>query len=797
MQPWLDLQFALVEMESAGMLAGTHKQANWDSMVSHKAPKELRLALKLANAASLLASSKAQYNFEKIVSHPNLHLLNKMLRMLTDYGLLTGSYAEINYNAVVNFECPDILIDALNELIKNGLLSGLNTQFNFFSMFFIVSSEAMVYVSKKVIPTDDGSLNHAVLEYMQSIEDDIREQMLQFIIQHIATPEQGRKELADYIYNKAALFVTQDKQVIFDKITLSKDPALLISIVSLVNQAGLFACDKAQYNFERIVGHPKLDVLYDQLLTMTEYGLLTGIHAQANYQALVNLKYPEISMLLEKLVSKGLLLGVDAQSAFSSMIDVASLDIVIRLLDGLCPTDEAEQNPVVVDCLMPIATIISQQMFQTMLLMMTPQTANSVEALQALSNCIDNEAGLFVGYNKQAIFNAITLHKDPVALIAVLNMAYKAGLLASRYAQYNFDSIVIHRELSTLHEALTIMTEYGLLTGIYAEANYHALVNLKYPELLSMFLTQVIPNALSLGVSAQFAFASIICVVNLDIVIRAWDGIYLTNEAVQNPALIDYLESIMQISCQHMLQAIRSLMTQQISTVEDALQVLAGHIYNEAGLFLEPNKQITFDAISRHQTPNLLLSVLNKAHRLGLLTGENAQNNINRIASHHYQLQSLYSVLSYMHTCDMAKVDYDAVMELDCIGLLDYVLKGFIQKELLLGVTKQRTIHSLIHFIASIISSSAWENLNPSESAVKNPVLRPKLEAIIDNLYEKILQVSIKDRSTKGQLEIIHHIRQVTPFVNEPEKYHGVFFRPLPFNEQKSSVGLSQPRLYR
>ncbi|MDF1684541.1 MAG: hypothetical protein P1U36_07755 [Legionellaceae bacterium] len=185
------------------------------------------------------------------------------------------------------------------------------------------------------------------------------------------------------------------------------------------------------------------------LQILQQIGLLSGPHAQANFNAIA--KHSQLDWAvktLKALQAAGLLSGTWAQANFDAVVNNSNIGGV----------------------------------------------ANALLILHA--------AGFLSKHDAQTMRDAVAAHPNPSGVTNVLRVLHKAGFLSGINAQAYFDSVIQHPNLYGLASILQVLLSAGLLSGADSEANLTAALEHRAPYGLASAFQ--LTHALSANTQAQF-----------------------------------------------------------------------------------------------------------------------------------------------------------------------------------------------------------------------------------------------------------------------------------------------------
>jgi|GEM_PF-3377666 len=159
--------------------------------------------------------------------------------------------------------------------------------------------------------------------------------------------------------------------------------------------------------------------LYQALLVIQQLGLLSGKHAQTNFNAIVkHSKLDWVVNTLKSLQTAGLLSGACAQANFDAVVSNPNLGGVANIL------------------------------------------------------LILHATGLLSQPYAQAMRDAVTAHPNPGGVANALKALHRTGLLSGPYAKANFDAVIHHPNAYGLAGMLQVLLNADLLFGPHAQANF-------------------------------------------------------------------------------------------------------------------------------------------------------------------------------------------------------------------------------------------------------------------------------------------------------------------------------------
>lgn len=189
--------------------------------------------------------------------------------------------------------------------------------------------------------------------------------------------------------------------------------------------------------------------LYQTLLVIQQLGLLSGKHAQTNFNAIVkHSKLDWVVNTLKSLQAAGLLSGACAQANFDAVVSNPNLGGVANIL------------------------------------------------------LILHATGLLSQPYAQAMRDAVTAHPNPGGIANALKALHRTGFLSGPYAKANFDAVIHHPNAYGLAGMLQVLLSAGLLSGPYSEANLTAALEHQAPYGLAR--AYQLSHALSANTQAQF-----------------------------------------------------------------------------------------------------------------------------------------------------------------------------------------------------------------------------------------------------------------------------------------------------
>ena len=124
------LTLALGRLNSAGLLTGASREANFNAVARHQDPLGVANALNVLDYAGLLTGASGEANRHVVAEHQDPLGVANALNWLNDDGLLIGASGEANRHAVAGHLDSSGVARALSILRRAGLLAGASEEAN-------------------------------------------------------------------------------------------------------------------------------------------------------------------------------------------------------------------------------------------------------------------------------------------------------------------------------------------------------------------------------------------------------------------------------------------------------------------------------------------------------------------------------------------------------------------------------------------------------------------------------------------------------------------------------------------